>query len=174
MGEQKTILDDFLNLLHYEATRILIFSQGCGAAIAISTVCAQLLSHVQLLWVHELCSLLAASVHGIFQLRILESVPISFSRGSSWPRDQTHISWVSSGFFTTVPPRKPKQEYWSGLPFPSARDLPEPDIETRFPALQVDSLLFEPPGKPVNKMAYTTSPYKNQMQVQAIAMVLHC
>ena len=120
------------------------------------------------------CSLLASSVHGIFQARILEWVPISFSRESSWPRDQTHISWVSYGFFTTVLPRKPKWQYWSGLPFPSARGLSDPGTEPRFPALQVGSLLFEPPGKPVSKTAYTISPYKNQTQVQAIAMVLHC
>ena len=36
-----------------------------------------------------------SSVHGIFQARILERVAISFSRGSSWPRDRTHVSWVS-------------------------------------------------------------------------------
>ena len=41
------------------------------------------------------CNLPGSSVHGIFQARILEWVAISFSRGSSWPRDQTHISWVS-------------------------------------------------------------------------------
>ena len=39
------------------------------------------------------------------------------------------------------------QEYWSGLPFPSPRDLPDPGIEPGFPALQVDSLPPEPPGK---------------------------
>ena len=33
-----------------------------------------------------------------------------------------------------------KQEYWSGLPFPSAGDLPDPGIEPRFPALQADTL----------------------------------
>ena len=38
------------------------------------------------------CSLPGSSVHGIFQARILEWVAISFSRGSSWPRDQTCIS----------------------------------------------------------------------------------
>ena len=42
-----------------------------------------------------------------------------------------------------------RQAYWSGLPFPSAGDLPEPGIETMSPALQADSLLSEPPGKPV-------------------------
>ena len=48
--------------------------------------------------------------------------------------------WTESmGFF--------RQEYWSGLPFPPPGDLPDPGIEARSPALQVDYLLFEPPGK---------------------------
>ena len=38
------------------------------------------------------CSPPGSSVHGILQARILESVTIFFSRGSSWPRDQTHVS----------------------------------------------------------------------------------
>ena len=37
-----------------------------------------------------------------------------------------------------------RQEYWSGLPFPSPGDLPDPGIEPTFPALQVNSLLSEP------------------------------
>ena len=37
-----------------------------------------------------------ASVHGNFQARILEWVAISSSKGSSWPRDQTHITCISS------------------------------------------------------------------------------
>ena len=41
-----------------------------------------------------------------------------------------------------------RQEYWSGLPFPSPGDLPNPVIKTRSPALQGDSLPSEPPGKP--------------------------
>ena len=41
----------------------------------------------------------------------------------------------------------PRQEYWSGLPFPSPRDLPDPGIERVSPALQADSLLTKPPGK---------------------------
>ena len=40
----------------------------------------------------------------------------------------------------------PRQEYWSGLPFPSLGDLPDPGTEARYPALQADSLLTEPPG----------------------------
>ena len=41
-----------------------------------------------------------------------------------------------------------RQEYWSGLPFPSPGDLPNPGIEPGFPALQADALSSEPPGKP--------------------------
>ena len=40
-----------------------------------------------------------------------------------------------------------RQEYWSGLPFPSRGDLPDPGIEPGSPALQADTLLSEPPGK---------------------------
>ena len=41
-----------------------------------------------------------------------------------------------------------RQEYWNGLPCPSPGDLPSLGIEPWSPALQVDSLLSEPPGKP--------------------------
>ena len=43
-----------------------------------------------------------------------------------------------------------RQEYWSGLPFPSPGDLPNPGMEPRSPLLQVDSLPAEPQGKPRN------------------------
>ena len=39
-----------------------------------------------------------------------------------------------------------RQEYWSGLPFPSPGDLPDPGIEPRYPALEADALTSEPPG----------------------------
>ena len=39
-----------------------------------------------------------------------------------------------------------RQEYWSGLPFPSPGDLPDPGIEPGSPALQTDALPSEPPG----------------------------
>ena len=42
-----------------------------------------------------------------------------------------------------------RQEYWSGLPFPSPGDLPDPRIKPRSLAMQVDSFLSEPPGKPM-------------------------
>ena len=40
------------------------------------------------------------------------------------------------------------QEYLSGLPFPSPRDLPDPDIKSVFPVLQADSLLLSHQGFP--------------------------
>ena len=44
-----------------------------------------------------------------------------------------------------------RQEYWSGLPFSSPGDLPHPGIKPGSPALQADSLLSGPSGKPSNE-----------------------
>ena len=41
-----------------------------------------------------------------------------------------------------------RPEYWSGEPFPSPRDLPNPGIELRSPTLQADSIPAEPQGSP--------------------------
>ena len=48
-----------------------------------------------------------------------------------------------------------RQEYWSGLPFPSPRDLPKPGIEPGSPTLQADSLPSEPPAMPPPPTANT-------------------
>ena len=53
------------------------------------------------------CSPSGSSVHGISQARTLEWIAISFSRGSSRPRGQTHISCTAGRFFTTEPPGNP-------------------------------------------------------------------
>ena len=60
-----------------------------------STECACTLDHVWLFSDSIGCSPPGSSVHGISQARILEWVAISYSRGSSWPRDWTHVSGVS-------------------------------------------------------------------------------
>ena len=56
--------------------------------------------------------------------------------------------------FTTAWPiqsmKSSRPEYWSGWPFPSPRDLPNPGIEPRSPALRADSLPAELQGKPKN------------------------
>ena len=48
-----------------------------------------------------LCDLMDYTVHGIPQARILEWVAFSFPRGSSQPRDQTQVSHIAGGFFTS-------------------------------------------------------------------------
>ena len=50
-----------------------------------------------------------------------------------------------------------RQEDWSRLPISSPEDLPDPGIELRSSALQVDSLLSEPPGKPKNTVVDSLS-----------------
>ena len=50
-----------------------------------------------------------------------------------------HQAPLSMGFF--------RQEYWSGLPFPSPGDLPDPGVEPWSPPFQADALTSEPPGK---------------------------
>ena len=46
-----------------------------------------------------------------------------------------------------------RQEYWSGLPFPSPGDLPDPGIKPRAPTLEADTLTSEPPGKPIEELS---------------------
>ena len=150
------------------------------------------------LWNPMDCSLTGFSVHGIFQARILEGVAISYSRGSSRPRDWTHVSCIScivrwilchyhylgsptlrvfsliytlfdvkesesvshsvlSDFATlwtvalqtSLSMEFSRQEYWSGLPFHSPGHLPNLRMKPGSLALLADSLLSEPPGKPI-------------------------
>ena len=112
------------------------------------------------LWYPMDCSPPGSSVHGILQARILERVPISYSRGSYRTRNRTQVSCTAAGFFTIWKKERKKvkslgcvqlfvtpwtvayqaspsmglsrQEYWSGLPFPSP-DLPAPGIEPQSP-----------------------------------------
>ena len=53
------------------------------------------------------CSPPGSSLHGIFQARVLEWVAISFSKGSSQPRDRTQVSHIARRFFTIWATRKP-------------------------------------------------------------------
>ena len=45
----------------------------------------------------------------------------------------------------------PREEYWSGLAFPTPGDVSKPGIEPGCPALQADSLLTESPEKPIHR-----------------------
>ena len=58
-----------------------------------------------------------------------------------------HQAPLSKGF--------PRQEHWSGLPFPSPGDLPNPGIEPTSPALQADSLSLSHQGGPLHRIMHT-------------------
>ena len=59
-----------------------------------------------------------------------------------------------------------RQEYWSGLPFHSPGDLPDPGMEPQSPALQADSLPSEPPEKPKNTGVSSPSPLQEIFPTQ--------
>ena len=92
------------------------------------------------------CSPPGSFVHGLLQARILEWVAIVLSHNWSEVNSLSRV-WL---FATpqTVPYQAPpsvgfsRQEYWSGLPFPSPRDLPDTGIERRSPSLRADTLLY--------------------------------
>ena len=58
-----------------------------------------------------------------------------------------------------------RQEYWSGLPFPSPGDLPNLGIKLRSPALQADTLTSEPPGKTLHGLDSQVNDLHFQMYV---------
>ena len=120
-----------------------------------------------------LCNPMDNTAYGILKARLLEWETFPFVRGSSQPREWTQVSPHCRGIlyqlshkvkvkslgrvqlFVThqAPPSMgfSRQEYWSGLPFPSPGDLPDPGIKPRSPALQADALTSAPPGKPQGK-----------------------
>ena len=63
---------------------------------------------------------------------------VSYSFAIPWA--VAHQAPLSMGF--------PRQEYWSGLPFPSLGDLPDPRMEPESPALAGMFFMTEPSGKP--------------------------
>ena len=75
------------------------------------------------------CSLSGFSIHGIFQARVLKWVAISFSSGSSWPRDQTRVSCMAGRRFTL----------WAAREAPGIYDIVSAFI---FKALKLDEILF--------------------------------
>ena len=113
------------------------------------------------------------SIHGIFQARILEWVAISFSIAWKWKvkvKSLSHVQLFATPWTVAhqAPPSKgfSRHEYWSGSPFPSPGDLPDPGIEPKSPTLQADALTSEPPGKPDIKkrwQEYTEELYKKDL-----------
>ena len=82
------------------------FSSITTGTCCLGCICAQLLQLHLTLCDPVNCSLPGYSVHRILQAKILEWVAMPFSRGSSWPRDQTCISCIAGRFFITESLRK--------------------------------------------------------------------
>ena len=66
-----------------------------------------------------------------------------------------------------------RQGYWRGFPFPSPGDISNPGIKPRSPALQADSLLSEPPGKPKNTGVGSLAHLQGTFPTQALNWVSH-
>ena len=88
----------------------------------------------------------------------------SESEGAQWcptlcdPMDCSPPGSLSMGFS--------RQEYWSGLPFPSSGDLPNPVIDSGSPALQADALWSEPPRSPFSSVLSLWRPLLTKRQRQ--------
>ena len=78
----------------------LYFKGGNGDSARLKLLCGSVLSHARLCDPLDF-SLPGSSVHGIFQATVLEWFAISFSRGSSRPRDWTQVSRIVDRHFTT-------------------------------------------------------------------------
>ena len=82
-----------------------------------------------------------------------DSLPLShppefqFSSVQSLSRVQLFVTPWTVAYQASPSMGFSKQEYWSGLPFPSPEDLPDPGVEPGSPTLQADTLTSEPPGK---------------------------
>ena len=83
-------------------------------------------------------------VHGILQAIILVWIASPFSRASSQPRDQTHVSPLQADSL----PAEPQGNTGVGSLFLLQWNLPDPGIKPESPALQADSLPTERSGKP--------------------------
>ena len=104
-------------------------------------------------FLHIIVTTVESKTSTVFQKSLWKSGPFSIPV-SKWKWKWCHSScptlltpWtvayqapLSMGF--------PRQEYWSGLPFPSPGDLPNPGIESKSLTLQADALTSEPSGKP--------------------------
>ena len=85
-----------------------------------------------------------ATVHGVTELDTTELL-IKKVKVKSLSHVRLFATQWTVALQTPLPMGFSRQEYWSGLPFPSSGDLPDPGIEPRSPSLQADALTSEPP-----------------------------
>ena len=130
-----------LRLFHFKIQQLVHFAIFIHFSL-LSRMCAAIASRLGL-FMHERNQFLLkvsknylelASCGGAFVCWSLSCVPLFAT-----PWTVTHQAPLPMEFFM--------QEYWSGLPFPSPEDLPNPGIELQSPVLQADSLLSEPSSR---------------------------
>ena len=92
-----------------------------------------------------------------YRYSVVQQMPRAYSSCltetvSEWVKSLSHVQLFATPWTVAyqAPPSMgfSRQEYWSGLPFPSPEDPPDPGIESRSPAFQADTLTSEPPRKP--------------------------
>ena len=71
-----------------------------------------------------LCDSMVYIVRGILQAKLLEWVAFPFSRGSSWPRDRTQVSWIAGRFFISWARGRPRILEWVAIPFSRGSSWP--------------------------------------------------
>ena len=102
---------------------------------------------------------------------------LSFSNALKWKVKVKSLSYVLlfATLWTIQSMEFSRPRYWSRWPFLSPGDLPNPGIEPRSPALQVDSLPAEPPGKPKNTRVGSLSLLRQVFLTQELNWGLqHC
>ena len=109
-------------------------AEGLGYGVILSN--KRSLSENQYHFGKEIFHIMSNSCFFCVTMKVLTAQLYLFA--NSWTA--AHQASLSMGFS--------RQEHWSGLPFPSSRDLPDPGINPRSPALEADSSPSEPPGKP--------------------------
>ena len=88
-----------------------------------------------------------STVYGMWQ-RLIKCLPLLKVKVKSLSHVQLFATPWTVAYQAPASMEFSRQEYWSGLPFPSPGDLPNPGIELRSPTLEADALTSEPPGKP--------------------------
>ena len=80
--------------------------------------------------------------------RVGEKSEVKWSEVKLLSRVRLFATWWTVAYQAPLSMGFSRKKYWSGLPFPSPGDLPDPGIEPGFPTLEADALTSEPPGKP--------------------------
>ena len=116
------------------------FSRACNAYFKVIYLSSNhyilgIVIYTFILYKNDICYLCIIFLHIYVHTQSLHRVQLFVT-----PWTTAHQAPLSMGF--------PRQEYWSGLPFPSPGDLPNPGIEPSSPALAGGFLTTEPSGKP--------------------------